>query len=162
VEALVSHFQPHPGLNLDVDAGILLNGVWVSGGYVTEGFSEYDVERMAEQPFLIVQDLYPSPMMDAANYQLPGAAFAEREGSYVNHAGILQSFQWAIRPPTGVWTEGQLLWRLLGRPGLYNARAVMEEIAAEIPYFAPAAAPVPPTGIALGIATPQLEPQPQR
>ena len=35
-------------------------------------------------PLLIVQDCFASPLWDRADYQLPGATFAEREGSYVN------------------------------------------------------------------------------
>jgi hypothetical protein len=67
----------------------------------------------------------------------------------VNYADRLQRFDWAVRPPQGVLTEGQLLWRLLGRPGLYDPKAVLAEIAATIPYFAPAAEGVPPTGVQL-------------
>ena len=48
---------------------------------------------------------------------LPGAAYAERDGSYVNRADRLQSVAWAIRPPVGVRTEGSLLWELLGPAG---------------------------------------------
>jgi hypothetical protein len=48
----------------------------------------------------------------------------------VNFADRLQSFEWAIRPPAGVWVEGSLYWRLLGRKGLYNPRAVLSEAAA--------------------------------
>ncbi|MEX0586415.1 MAG: molybdopterin-dependent oxidoreductase [Pirellulales bacterium] len=157
VEAILRHFGDaihHDHVltfenDLFGDVGLMYHGVWVSGGYQTNEWMHELAKELAEGDLLIAQDLFPSPLMDVATYQLPGAAFAEREGSYVNHAGILQSFKWAIRPPAGVWTEGQLLWRLLGRPGMYNARAVMEEIAAEIPYFAAAAEPVPPTGVAL-------------
>ena len=46
-------------------------------------------------------------------------------------------------------TEGSLLWELLGRKGLYNSRAVLEEIAREILYFSAVVGPVPETGIDL-------------
>ena len=81
-------------------------------------------------------------------------AFAEREGSYVNHAGRPQSFSWAVRPPVGVWAEGSVYWRLLGIPGMYNARAIMQEIAGAIEYFAAAAEPVPPPGVDLTVHKP--------
>ena len=64
-----------------------------------------------------MQDLFPSPLSERATYVLPGAAYAERDGSYVNRADRLQSVRWAIRPPMGVRTEGSLLWELLGPPG---------------------------------------------
>ena len=98
---------------------------------------------------LVVQDLFPSPLSERATYVLPGAAYAERDGSYVNRADRLQSAPWAIRPPVGVRTEGSLLWELLGRKGLYNSRAVLEEIAREILYFSAIVGPVPETGIDL-------------
>ena len=41
----------------------------------------------------------------------PGAAFAERDGSYVNRADRLQSASWAVRPPVGVRPEGSLFGR---------------------------------------------------
>jgi hypothetical protein len=40
---------------------------------------------------------------------------------------------------------------MLGMRGLYNARQVLNEIAAEIPYFAVAMDPVPATGVDLKI-----------
>jgi NADH-quinone oxidoreductase subunit G len=100
---------------------------------------------------LIVQDLFPSTLWERATYQLPSVSFAERQGSYVNHADRLQSFDWAIRPPAGSISEGQLCWRLLGRSGLYNARQVLEEVGREIAYFAAALEPVPPVGIDLKV-----------
>ena len=88
-------------------------------------------EKLAGIDLLIVQDMFASPLMQQADFQLPGAAFAEREGSYVNHADRLQSFSWAIRPPAGVMIEGQLYWRMMEKPGLYNARQVLDEYVGE-------------------------------
>ena len=99
-----------------------------------------------------MQDLFPSPLWSRANYQLPGVAYPERAGSYVNFAGRLQSFNWAVRPPAGNWIEGHVYWRLLGQQGLYNPRMALVEMAAEIPYFAAAADPVPATGVQLEAA----------
>ena len=64
----------------------------------------------------------PGPVPVAAcrnepTYVLPAAAFAERDGSYVNRHDHLQSVRWAIRPPGGVRPEGSLFWELLGKPG---------------------------------------------
>jgi anaerobic selenocysteine-containing dehydrogenase len=99
--------------------------------------------------FLVVQDMFRSPLWDKATYQLPGAAFAEREGSYVNFGDRLQSFTWAVRPPAGVRVEGGVYWQLLAMPGMYKARRVLDEVAGEILYFHVAGAPVPPVGVDL-------------
>lgn len=69
----------------------------------------------------------------------------------MNRNDHLQSVRWAIRPPSGVRPEGSLLWELLGMPGLYNARSVLSEIAAEILYFAVAAGPIPDVGVNLKV-----------
>ena len=84
----------------------------------------------------------------------PGAAFAEREGSYVNFANRLQSVPWAIRPPAGVRVELGVYWELLKMPGLANARRVLDEVAREVPFFAPAADEVGPLGIDLKARAP--------
>jgi len=131
--------------------GRSVGGVWVSGGYSTEWNDESIAARFSNVTELIVQDLFPSPLMEHATFQLPSSAFPERDGSYVNFADRLQSVRWAIRPPTGVITEGQLFWRLLDRAGLFNSRALLNEIAAQIPYFSAAGGGVHELGVDLKV-----------
>ena len=119
-----------------------VGAAWVSGGYPSRRVNQQVADRFDALQLLVVQDLFDSPLWRRADYQLPGAAFAERSGAYVNWADRLQSVSWAIRPPAGVQPEGRLLWRLLEMPGLYDARTVLSQVAAEIPYFAAAAAEV--------------------
>jgi NADH-quinone oxidoreductase subunit G len=128
-----------------------VRGCWVSGGYKGEWIDEATAARFERLELLVVQDLFPSPLSARADYELPGAAFAEREGCYVNFADRIQAAQRAIRPPSGVRGEGSLYWELLGRPGLYQPRAVLDEIAREILYFAAAAGPLPAVGIDLKV-----------
>jgi NADH-quinone oxidoreductase subunit G len=90
-------------------------------------------------------------LWDLADYQVPGATFAEREGSYVNATDRLQSFRWAIRPPAGVRTEGQLYWQLHKRPSLYRATEVLADITREIAYFSAATQGVPDVGVDLKV-----------
>jgi NADH-quinone oxidoreductase subunit G len=152
VEEIVAHFAHRPTtfdeFLSELDAGTV-EGVWVSGGYKHEWIGQATASRFERLKLLVVQDLFPSPLSDRAHYVLPGAAYAEREGSYVNYADRLQSAPRAIRPPAGVRTEGSLLWELLGRKGLYNSRAVLDEIAREITYFSAIVGPVPETGVDL-------------
>lgn len=128
------------------------DAVWVTGAYPEAWHDESTAQKFANVPLLIVQDLFASPLWNMATWRLPSAAYAEREGSFVNHADRLQSFSWAIRPPAGVMVEGRLYWRLLGEKGLYNARQVMLELAGELNYFAPARREVPELGIDLKTA----------
>jgi NADH-quinone oxidoreductase subunit G len=127
------------------------DGVWVTGGYPSAWHDEQVAEQFADLELLVVQDAFASPLWDRADFQLPGASFAEREGSFVNATDRLQSFGWGIRPPAGVQTEGRLYWRLLQRTGMYDARQVLDEVAREISYFAAAATPVPHVGVDLKV-----------
>ncbi len=157
--------------------GNAYKGVWVSGGYkLPEGsnvsgtlrvpspsgtqsvpntlgtwIDAATAKKFEQIPLLIVQDLFPSPLSEKAHYELPSAAFAERDGSYVNRTDRIQSARMAIRPPWGVRAEGSLFWQMLGRKGLYQARAVLDDLSREIPYFAAAKGPIPPTGLDLKV-----------
>lgn len=154
VEAILSHFGG-PAMTWSEFLNQLPNSefraVWVAAGYPADWADESVAERLAGLGELIVQDLFPSPLADRATVLLPAAAFAERAGSYVNCADRLQSFTWAIRPPAGVMSEGQLCWRLLGRKGLYQAASVLGEIARECSYFSAAAGTIPATGLDLKV-----------
>jgi NADH-quinone oxidoreductase subunit G len=128
-----------------------LGAVWVSGGYVTDWIDEGTAAKFAGLRELVVQDVFASPLWDRATFQLPGAAFAERGGSYVNCDDRLQSFSWAIRPPAGVMAEGRLYWRLLGERGMYDAPRVLGEAARQVSYFAAAVQPPPDAGVDLKV-----------
>jgi NADH-quinone oxidoreductase subunit G len=134
----------------ELDGG-KIRAAWVTGGYPKPWIDGPTAERFVNLELLIVQDMFDSPLWQQATYQLPGASFAERAGSYVNFNDRLQSFDWAIRPPAGVWPEGQVYWRLLNRRGMYNPRSVLSEIAAEIIYFAAARGEIPPVGVDLKV-----------
>ncbi|NIP86406.1 MAG: molybdopterin-dependent oxidoreductase [Planctomycetales bacterium] len=126
-----------------------IDAVWVAGGYKTDWIEAETAQRLGAAELVVVQDLFASPLTACADYILPAAAFAEREGSYVNCHDRLQSFAWAIRPPQGVRVEASLYWQLLGRPGLYQAGEVLQEMAGQVPYFYAAAGEVADVGVDL-------------
>lgn len=123
--------------------------IWVTAGYKTDWIDSETAGRLRMTPQLIVQDMFASPAWDNADIKLPGVAFAERNGSYVNFADRLQSAEWAVRPPAGARVEGSLYWQMLKEAGLYKSSTVLAEVAQAISYFAPAAAEVPETGVDL-------------
>jgi NADH-quinone oxidoreductase subunit G len=152
VEEVLAHFAgrvPTFEQFLDVVGSGEVRGVWVSGGYKTPWIDEPAARRFQGLALLVVQDLFPSPLAERADYTLPAAAFAERDGSYVNRGDRLQTSPMAVRPPWGVRPEGSLYWQLLGRHGLYQQRAVLDELSREILYFAVAAGPIPQVGVDL-------------
>lgn len=154
VEEVVRHFMGRIATLDDLLASIAADttrAVWVAGGYKGTWIDSTTAGQLATLECLVVQDLFASPLMDVATYRLPGAAFVEREGSYVNHADRLQSFRWAIRPPAGVRVEASVYCELLGSNGMVKARKVLEEVAREIPFFSAAAGEVGPLGVELKI-----------
>ncbi len=152
---LVGPWEENLGQLLSASPGLL----WVSGGYKTDWISTAEAQQLrAAAQHLVLQDLFPSPLSQVADLVLPGAAFAEKSGSYVNHAGRLQWAPWAIRPPVGARPEGQVYWELLRRPGLYQPQEVLQELADQVVAFQAVVVPVPQTGIDLHL--PLLAQQP--
>jgi NADH-quinone oxidoreductase subunit G len=152
VDAVAAHFAGKViGWEEFADQASSLGGVWLSGGYKHDWNDAATAEKFAGVSTLVVHDSFASPLWNQATFQLPGATFAEREGSYVNYQDRLQSFRWAVRAPAGVKVEGQLFWQLTGRTGLFQAKQVLADVAREIPFFAPAAGEIPELGVDLKV-----------
>ena len=152
VEEIVRHFMGRVAALEEVAAAVdagEIDAAWFSGGYKQDWIDRATAQRFAALACLVVQDLFTSPLMEFASYRLPGAAFAEREGSYVNYLDRLQSVEWAVRPPAGARVELSVYWELLSMPALARARRVLDEVAREIAFFAAAANPLGPLGVDL-------------
>jgi NADH-quinone oxidoreductase subunit G len=105
------------------------------GGWV----SEQQAQSLQRVPLVVCHDILPSPVSAFAHYLLPGATFAEKEGTFVNHSGLAQAVQWGVTPTGECRTEGQVFLELLQRRGLAHAPTLRKELAGEIKYFAPLA-----------------------
>jgi NADH-quinone oxidoreductase subunit G len=105
------------------------------GGWV----SAEQAQALRRVPLVVLQDLLPSPVSEFAQYVLPGASFAEKDGTFVNHAGLAQALHWGVYPAGECRADGQVFLDLLERRGLVHAPTLRAELAAEIPYFAPLA-----------------------
>jgi len=152
VEQIVLHFMGYQFgfedfMNEMRTTGV--RGLWITGGYPEPWVDQTIAHAAQGLDLLIMQDIFSSSVWDRADYQLPGVAYPERGGSYVNYQDRLQTVDWAIRPPAGARVEGSVYWRLLEMPGLYRPAEVMKEVAAVIPYFAAAVEGVPADGINL-------------
>jgi formate dehydrogenase major subunit len=90
--------------------------------------------------FLLVIDIFPTPTSDLAHIVLPGASFAEKEGTFSNTERRVQMVRKAIEPPG----EARPDWRIIqeisnrfGYPMDYETpRSIMEEIAQLTPSYA--------------------------
>jgi NADH-quinone oxidoreductase subunit G len=101
--------------------------------------SEEQASAFNNVPLIVCHDLLPSPISAVAHYVLPGASWAEKEGTFVNHAGLAQGLRWAVIPTGETRSDGQVFLDLLERRGLVHAPALRKELALEIAYFAPLA-----------------------
>ena len=88
---------------------------------------------------MVCHDLLPSPVSNFAHYVLPAASFAEKDGTFVNHAGLAQAIHWGVTSAGETRTDGQVFLDLLERRGLVHAPTLRSELAARCPYFAPLA-----------------------
>jgi NADH-quinone oxidoreductase subunit G len=142
VAAIIKHFQGSvPGFNGVLDAARQgkIKALYIAGGYPPQetGWINGEQAKVLESiPLVIVQDLFASPVSAQAKYVVPAAAFSEKEGTFVNHAGLAQAFPWAVRPPQNMKTDGQVFLELLERRGLVHAPSIRKEMAGAIPAFA--------------------------
>jgi len=106
---------------------------WIVGGYPEPWVDGRIAEAAGRIETLIVQDILPNELTNRADVLLPSCSWAEREGCFVNYAGIVQPFERAIEPPLGCLADGQYLYRMAGHEGLYQSRKVREMMAEEVP-----------------------------
>jgi NADH-quinone oxidoreductase subunit G len=140
VQAVLEHFQS-PAVEFSEvlhDAGDgRLRAAYVVGGGPPAWLETEQVALLAKVPLLVVQDILRSELTDAAQIVLPGASFAEKEGTYVNHAGLAQMIMRSIHCPAEGYSDGRIFMEILNRPGLFNARILRQQLAGEVPVFAP-------------------------
>ena len=130
VEAVLNHFQGSVIPFADV-VRENIPAMWFVGGYPVKEHLEAALHSNWKAPAtLIAQDLFPTLLTASAKIVLPATAAFEKDGTFVNHAGVAQSFPRATRPPTEVRTELQVAFDLLGRRGLVQADVVRTEMEA--------------------------------
>jgi formate dehydrogenase major subunit len=89
--------------------------------------------------FLMVIDIFNTPTSDLAHVVLPGAAFAEKEGTFSNTERRVQLLRKAVEPPGESKPDWQIIQELSSRFGYpmdyVSPRAIMEEIAKLTPSY---------------------------
>jgi NADH-quinone oxidoreductase subunit G len=152
VEIILNHFGGVTPLGdlLGQAASGGFGAVYCVGGDPKGWISEEQAAALAKPETAVVQDIFASAATRQATVVLPGASFAEREGTFVNHAGLAQGIQRAIRGPGGARPDGRILGGLAGRRGLFNIAAIRREMGQAIPALAPlAGGEVGPQGVRL-------------
>ena len=131
VEAVLRHFE-RSVITAESLGKSSASAWYVVGGYSTGWVNEKLDQAVGTPSLLIVQDIFPSPLSERADIVLAAGSFAEREGTYVNHAGLAQAAHASIRPPEEARADGRILMELAGRTGLFNAMALRKEIGTKI------------------------------
>jgi len=111
------------------------SAAWIVGGYPKPWVAKELKAAVGKIRFLVAQDMFPNDLTAAATLVLPACAFAERDGSFMNHAGKIQPFERAVSPPDGARRDGQYLFEIAGYAGLYDAKRARERMAQEITVF---------------------------
>jgi formate dehydrogenase alpha subunit len=103
-----------------------------------------DLERLKNGlhhlEFLVVQDLFMTHLGSYAHVILPGASFAEKDGTFTNMERRVQRVHKAISPAGDARPDWEILCDLstkMGYPMGYQSPAgIMEEIASLVPIYA--------------------------
>jgi NADH-quinone oxidoreductase subunit G len=145
VEEVLRHFQ---GALIGFDEAVKqasegrLQALYLAASYPPrrDGWvTPQQADLLRKVPVLICQDLAPSPVSGRASIVMPGAAFAEKDGTFVNYAGLAQAIRWAVTPTGECRTDGQVFLDLMQRRGLAHAATLRKELASEVRFFAPLA-----------------------
>jgi predicted molibdopterin-dependent oxidoreductase YjgC len=106
---------------------------------ISDADSHHVEKALKALDFLLVIDIFPTPTSELAHVVLPGASFAEKEGTFSNTERRVQMVRKAIEPPG----EAKADWRIIqeisnrfGYPMDYESpSAVMAEIARLTPSY---------------------------
>jgi NADH-quinone oxidoreductase subunit G len=139
VELILQHFQgsviPFDTLLSEVESN-QVDTLFLTGGDPKGWITESQATVLGKLKMLAVLDLLKSPAIPKAHYVLAGGSFAEKDGTFINHAGLAQMVQKAIRSPENARPDGRILWELSGRRGLFHATNLRREIGQEVPSLA--------------------------
>ncbi len=106
---------------------------------VTDPDTGHVAEALRELDLLVVQDIFLTETAAMADVVLPGACFAEKEGTFTNTERRVQRVRKALDPPGEALEDMRIIMALSGRMGYSmgyeDAAAVMDEIAALTPSY---------------------------
>jgi predicted molibdopterin-dependent oxidoreductase YjgC len=118
-----------------------VKGLYVMGEnpLLSEPNLEHFRQALEKVELLIVQDIFLSETAWMADVVLPGAAFAEKDGTFTNTERRIQRVRQALLPPGEAkpdWEIVSALAERMGKPFGYQAASqIMEEIASLTPIY---------------------------
>ena len=130
------------GINLSriqagIEGGTIKNLLVVGEDLVGAGFSP---ELLGRLSLLVVSDIVPTPTSAIAHYVLPGCAYAEKRGTFINAKGRVQKFMKAVEPKGDARPEWEFLHELVhhvtGGNGYSTIEGLFNLMARELPPLA--------------------------
>jgi NADH-quinone oxidoreductase subunit G len=96
-------------------------------------------ELLAKLDTLVVSDIHANETTKLAHFVLPGAAHAEKRGSFTNGKGRVQKFMKAVEAPGDARAEWEFLHDLVhnvtGQNGFVTIEGLFNQMAKEVPAF---------------------------
>ena len=106
-----------------------IGAVWLQGGYPWLNWCPAEnLGILRKAPVLIVQDILSGALIEKADLIIAGAAFAEKNGCFINDQEFCQSFDKAIEPPGDALDDIRFLWRFVGRDETFEWRKLQQEM----------------------------------
>jgi formate dehydrogenase alpha subunit len=120
-----------------------VKGMYIMGEnpMVTDPNQKHTREALEGLEFLVVQDIFSTETTAYADVILPGVAFAEKNGTFVNSDRRVSRVRKAVDPPGETRQDWEVLWQVAQRMGspmkTYQDEAeIFDEIAAVTPMMA--------------------------
>ncbi len=118
-----------------------VKGMYIMGEnpVLSDADAGHVVHALEKLEFLVVQDIFLTETARLADVVLPGASFAEKDGTFSNTERRVQRVRKAVEPVGGSKADWQIICELataMGYPMKYSSPAhVMKEIAALTPSY---------------------------
>ena len=120
-----------------------VKGMYIMGEnpMLTDPNQNHTREALERMEFLVVQDIFPTETTVYADVILPGVAFAEKNGTFVNSDRRVGRVRKALDPPGKARQDWEALWEVAKRMGCpiksyQDESEIFDEIAAVTPIMA--------------------------
>jgi len=120
-----------------------VKGMYIMGEnpMLTDPNQNHTREALKRLEFLVVQDIFPTETTVYADVILPGVAFAEKNGTFVNSDRRVARVRKAVDPPGKARQDWEVLWEVAQRMGCpiktyQDESEIFDEIAAVTPIMA--------------------------
>ena len=121
---------------LDASSKGEMDAVYILGEDVVSMYPDAGFARgaLSRAGFIVVQDIFLTETAKMADVVLPGASYAEKDGTFTNQEGRVQRIRKAVQPVNGVRGDLDILCSI-GGFGYKCAGDVFDEIKREAPAY---------------------------